>query len=68
MEASETLAYHTQLFQWIRKAVCDAKPVGLLDDYVKKVIEPWLPGGEQNEEEEDMQPIRIMFSKNQMKH
>ena len=47
----------------------DAKPFGLPDDYVEKVIQPWLPTNDQNEEDEgDMQPIRIMFSKNQMKH
>jgi hypothetical protein len=54
---------------WIRKAMRDAKPFGLPDAYVEKVIQPWLPAGEQNEEEVgDMQPIRIMFSKDQMKH
>lgn len=54
---------------WIRKAMRDAKPFGLPDAYVEKVIQPWLPAGEQNEEEVgDMHPIRIMFSKDQMKH
>ena len=52
---------------WIRKAVRDAKPFGLPDDYVDKVIKPWLPTKE-GDEEEDKDPVRIMFSKNQLKH
>ena len=53
---------------WIRKAIRDAKSFGLPDDYVNKVILPWLPETTTDEIDEDMNPIRIMFSKNQMKH
>lgn len=56
---------------WIHKAIRDAKPFGLPDDYVERVIRPWLPTGDHNEEEEeeeDMNPVRIMFSKDKMQH
>jgi gamma-glutamylcyclotransferase len=53
---------------WIRKAIRDAKPFGLPDDYVERVILPWLPEASGDEVEEDMNPIRIMFSSNQMRH
>lgn len=52
---------------WIRKAIRDAKPFGLPDDYVEKCIRPWLPGNEQDEVEKDMEPVRMMFSKDAFK-
>jgi hypothetical protein len=48
---------------WIRKAIRDGKQLGLPDDYVKESILPWLPE-EENEVEQDMEPVRIMFPKN----
>lgn len=53
---------------WIQKAVRDAKPFGLPDDYVEKTIKPWLPAKTGDEIEDDTTPVRIMFSKNQLKH
>lgn len=48
---------------WIRKAIRDAKPFGLPESYVDRYIRPWLPENEENEVEQDMDPIRIMFPK-----
>lgn len=53
---------------WLRKAIRDAKPFGLPDEYSEKMIKPWLPPNEKEEIEQDMQPVRMMFSKNQMRH
>jgi gamma-glutamylcyclotransferase len=52
---------------WIRKAVRDAKAHGLPDGYVEKYISPYLPANEEGEVEKDMDPIRIMFGKEQFK-
>ena len=52
---------------WIRKAIRDAKPFGLPDQYVENCILPWLPKNEQDEVEEDMYPVRLMFSREKMK-
>lgn len=46
---------------WIRKAVRDAKPFGLPDGYVEEVIAPHLVG---EDVEEDMEPVRVVFSRN----
>lgn len=45
---------------WIRKAVRDAKPFGLPDGYVEEVIAPHLVG---EDGEEDMEPVRVVFSR-----
>lgn len=52
---------------WIRKAVRDAKQYGLPDEYVEKCIQPYLPDSDEGEVEKDMDPVRIMFGKDQFK-
>lgn len=46
------------------KAIRDAKPFGLPDQYVEKYIRPLLPENEESEVEKDMEPVRLMFSRN----
>lgn len=48
----------------IGKAIRDAKPYGLPDQYVEKYIRPLLPENEDSEVEKDMEPVRLMFSRN----
>ena len=46
---------------WIRKAIRDARPFGLPDEYVERYIRPWLPASEEGEVEQDMEPVRMML-------
>ena len=52
---------------WIRKAIRDAKPFGLPDEYVQKYIRPFLPLSENEDVENDLQPVRMMFSQDAFK-
>lgn len=45
---------------WINKAIRDAKPFGLPDDYVEKYLRKYLPPTSKEEEERDLEPVRVM--------
>ena len=45
---------------WINKAIRDAKPFGLPDDYVEKYIRPYIPPMMKEEEEREMEAVRVM--------
>ena len=45
---------------WINKAIREAKPFGLPDDYVEKYIRPYIPPTYKEEEEQEIQMVRVM--------
>jgi hypothetical protein len=46
---------------WIRKAIRDARPFGLPDEYVERSLRPWIPMVEDEEEEgRDIEMVRVM--------
>lgn len=45
---------------WINKAIKDAKQFGLPDDYVQKYIRPYIPLTYKEEEEREIQFVRVM--------
>ncbi|KAK5748435.1 hypothetical protein LTS12_021510 [Elasticomyces elasticus] len=45
---------------WISKAIRDATPYGLPGDYVEKYIKPYLPEISKEDEEREIQMVRVM--------
>jgi len=45
---------------WINKAIRDAKPFGLPSDYVEKYLRPYIPAQTKEEEEREMEFVRVM--------
>ncbi|KAK5723448.1 hypothetical protein LTR15_005146 [Elasticomyces elasticus] len=45
---------------WISKAIRDATPYGLPGDYVEKYIKPYLPEVSKEDEEREIQMVRVM--------
>jgi len=45
---------------WITKAIRDAKPFGLPDNYVEKYLRKYLPPISKEQEERDLEPVRVM--------
>lgn len=44
---------------WINKAIREAKPFGLPDDYVTKYIRPYIPPTYKEEEEQEIQMVSL---------
>jgi len=49
---------------WINKAVREAKPFGLPDEYVEKYIRPFIPPTYNAEEEREIEMVRVMSPRN----
>ncbi|KAK5682530.1 hypothetical protein LTS10_005658 [Elasticomyces elasticus] len=45
---------------WISKAIRDATPYGLPGNYVEKYIKPHLPEASKEDEEREIQMVRVM--------
>jgi len=45
---------------WIAKAIRDAKPFGLPDNYAEKYLRKYLPPISKEQEERDLEPVRVM--------
>lgn len=50
---------------WINKAIREAKQFGLPDDYVEKYIRPYIPLTSKEEEEREIQMVRVMAPRGQ---
>jgi gamma-glutamylcyclotransferase len=45
---------------WINKAIREATPLGLPADYVEKYIRPYIPATYKEDEEQEIQMVRVM--------
>ena len=45
---------------WINKAIREAKAFGLPDDYVEKYIRKYIPPTTKEEEEREIEMVRVM--------
>ncbi|EMD00888.1 hypothetical protein BAUCODRAFT_61477 [Baudoinia panamericana UAMH 10762] len=45
---------------WINKAIRDAKPYGLPDEYVQKYVRPYIPPISKEDEDRDLIAVRVM--------
>jgi gamma-glutamylcyclotransferase len=45
---------------WINKAIREAKPLGLPDDYVEKYIRPYIPPDYKEDEDREIEMVRVM--------
>jgi gamma-glutamylcyclotransferase len=50
---------------WINKAIRDATPYGLPSDYVQKYLRPYIPPMSKEEEERDLEAVRVMRPRQQ---
>ena len=50
---------------WVNKAIRDAKQYGLPDDYVEKCIRPHIPPTSKEDEDREIQMVRVMSPRGQ---